>query len=236
MKKRMMSLSRMTRSTGTASSLSGVNLIILTSRRDTTYHCDRFRTYQSSAKKLNTSTRATGCPFKLAIFKVKHSEQWKLEALDKHHNHPRSINPSAHNVYRRHTTAQKEVIELMTHAGARPMQILAAIQSEDQDTLVFATDIRGERKTIREKKLGGRSPMEALLDDLSTAEWIFAVKKDSNNRIQNLFFAHQKQVELLLANPDVRLMDWTYRTNKYKLPLLHILRCTNLQTLFSAGF
>ena len=31
-------------------------------------------------------------------------------------------------------------------------------------------------------------------------------------------------------------MDCTYRTNKYKLPLLHILGCTNLQTFFSAGF
>jgi hypothetical protein len=199
------------------------------------YHCDRFRTYQSSAKKSSTSTRATGCPFKLVIFRMKHSEQWKLEVLDKHHNHSRSINPSAHNVYRKRTTAQKEVIELMTHAGARPMQILAAIQSEDHDTLVTATDIRGERKKIREKHLDGRSPMEALLDDLSTADWIFAVKKDNNSRIQNLFFAHQKQVELLLANPDVLLMDCTYRTNKYKLPLLHILGCTNLQTFFSAG-
>ena len=78
--------------------------------------------------------------------------------------------------------------------------------------------------------------MEALLDDLSTADWVFAVKKDDNNRIQNLFFAHQKQIELLLANPDVLLMECTYRTNKHKLPLLHILGCTNLQTFFSAGF
>jgi hypothetical protein len=39
-----------------------------------------------------------------------------------------------------------------------------------------------------------------------------------------------------LANPDVLMMDCTYRTNKYKLPLLHILGCTNLQTFFSAGF
>lgn len=31
-------------------------------------------------------------------------------------------------------------------------------------------------------------------------------------------------------------MDCTYRTNKYRLPLLHILGCTNLQTFFSAGF
>lgn len=141
---------------------------------------------------------------------MKHSEQWKLEVLDKHYNHSQLINASAHNVYRKRTTAQKEVIELMTHAGARPMQILAAIQSEDQNTLVSATDIRGDRKAIREKQLDGRSPMEALLDGLSTADWVFAVKKDDNNRVQNLFFAHQKQVELLLANPDVLLMDCTY--------------------------
>jgi len=123
---------------------------------------------------------------------------------------PLPINhPSAHNVYRKRTTVQKEVIELMTHAGARPVQILAAIQSEDQDTLVYATDIRGKRETIREKQLDRRSPIEALLDDISITNWVFAFKKDDNNRIQNLFFAYQKQVKLLLTNPDVLLTDCT---------------------------
>src|SRR5579871_2251040 len=61
-------------------------------------------------------------------------------------------------------------------------------------------------------------------------------RKIADNHVHNLFFAHQKQIELLLANPDILLMDCTYRTNKYKLPLLHILGCTNLQTFFSAGF
>jgi hypothetical protein len=84
--------------------------------------------------------------------------------------------------------------------------------------------------------LNGRSSIETLLDDLSTPEWVFAVRKDADNRVQSLFFAHKKQIELLLANPDVLLMDCTYRTNKYRLPLLHILGCTNLQTFFSAGF
>jgi hypothetical protein len=78
--------------------------------------------------------------------------------------------------------------------------------------------------------------METLLGNLSADDWIFAVKKDAENRVQNLFFAHQKQIELLLTNPDVILMDCTYRTNKYKLPLLHILGCTNLQAFFSTGF
>lgn len=200
------------------------------------YRCDRFKDYQSKATILSTSTRATGCPFKLTIFKTKDNDQWELEVRDKHHNHGPSLNPSAHNVYRRRTPAQKDTIESMTHAGVRPMQIMAAIQKEDPGTLVSATDIRGERKAIREKHLNGRSSIETLLDDLSTPEWVFTVKKDADSHIQSLFFAHQVQIQLLLSNPDILLMDCTYRTNKYKLPLLHILGCTNLQTFFSAGF
>ena len=200
------------------------------------YHCDRFGEYQSKATILSTSTRKTGCPFKLIIFKTKDNNQWKLEVRDKHHNHPRSLNPSAHNVYRRRTPAQKDTIESMTHAGVRPIQIMAALQKEDPDTLVSATDIRSERKAIREKHLNGRSSIETLLDDLSTPKWVFAVEKDADDHVHSLFFTHQKQIELLLANPDVLLMDCTYRTNKYNLPLLHILGCTNLQTFFSAGF
>jgi hypothetical protein len=50
------------------------------------------------------------------------------------------------------------------------MQILAAIQREDQDTLVSATDIRSERKAIREKHLNRRSLVETLLDNLSTTD------------------------------------------------------------------
>jgi hypothetical protein len=199
------------------------------------YHCDRFKKYQSQAKLFSTSTRTTGCPFKLIIFKVADRE-WKLEVRDKNHNHGRSLNPSTHNVYRKRTQTQKDTIQAMTYAGVRPMQIVAAIQKEDPDTLVSATDIRSERKAIREKHLNGRSPIETLLDDLSTPEWVFALKRDPENRVQCLFFAHQKQIELLLANPDILLMDCTYRTNKYRMPLLHILGCTNLQTFFSAGF
>jgi hypothetical protein len=200
------------------------------------FQCDRFRDYQSIATTLSTSTRGSGCPFKLTIFQIKNSSQWVLTVTDSNHNHERSLNPSAHNVYRRRTQEQKDIIQLMTHAGARPMQIMAAIQKEDPDTLVSATDVRSDRKAIREEQLNGRTPIETLLDDLSTPEWVFALKKDNDNRVERLFFAHQKQIELLLANPDVILMDCTYRTNKYKLPLLHILGCTNLQTFFSVGF
>ncbi|KAG9189955.1 hypothetical protein G6011_06823 [Alternaria panax] len=200
------------------------------------YHCDRFRKCQSTAKVRSTSTRSTQCRFKLVIFKTKHSDRWKLEVQDKHHNHAQSISPSAHNVYRRQTSAQKAGIGSTTHADARPVQVLAAIQKKDHDTLVSATDTRSERTAVRKEQSREKIPIETLLDDLSTSDWVFTVKKDDNDHVQNLFFAHRKQVEMLRANPDVLLVDCAYLTNKYKLPLLHILGCTNLQTFYSAGF
>jgi hypothetical protein len=61
-------------------------------------------------------------------------------------------------------------------------------------------------------------------------------QKGPENRIECLFFVHQKQIEMLHAHPDILLMDCTYCTNRYRLPLLHIVGCTSLQTFFSAGF
>jgi hypothetical protein len=163
--------------------------------------------------------------------------QWKLEVKNGRHNHVPSINPTAHNVYRKRTQAQKDIIESMSRSGVAPKQILTAIRHQDPDALVAPTDIHNDRKAIRRNYLLDRTPIEALLDELSTSsEWIFGAQKDSESRVQYLFFAHIKQVELLRANPDILLMDCAYKTNKYRLPLLHILGCTNLQTFFSAGF
>src|SRR2546423_5242461 len=206
------------------------------------YQCDKSKMYQSKATSLSTSTRTTGCPFKLVIFKMKSegdgqtNDQWMLQVTNPEHNHQPSLNPSAHLVYHKRTAVQTETIRSMTRAGSRPAQILTALQQQSPDTLVTAQDIRGDRKKIKTEHLDGRTPIETLLDDLSSPDWIFDVKRDSDNRVQCLFFAHRKQIELQCANPDVLMMDCTYRTNKYRLPLLHILGCTNLQTFFSAGF
>ena len=206
------------------------------------YQCDKSRIYSSKATVKSTSTRTTGCPFKLVIFKVKGeddervNEQWRVEVTNSEHNHGPSLHPSAHHVYHKRKVAETDIIQSMTCAGSRPMEILTALRQQDPDTLITADNVRTDRQKIRTEHLNGRSSIETLLDDLSTSDWIFDVKRDSDNHVQYLFFAHRKQVEMQLANPDVLMMDCTYRTNKYRMPLLHILGCTNLQTFFSAGF
>ena len=140
------------------------------------YECDKSKTYQSKATVRRTATRTTGCPFKLVIFKMKReddeqtNDQWKLEVTSSEHNHEPSLHPSAHHVYHKRKVAETDTIRSMTRAGSQPMQILTALRQQDPATLLTADNIRTDRKKIRKERLDGRSPIETLLDDLSTSD------------------------------------------------------------------
>jgi hypothetical protein len=199
------------------------------------YICDKAGIHESKAKVRDTSTRRTNCPFSVLL--CQKDDHWIISVKNPNHNHARSIDPRAHNVYRKRSDSQVEMIKALTSAGVQPKQIMTAIRQEDPTTYICVSDIRNERKLARKDYLQERSPIETLLDELSSTEdWIYEVKLDTSQHVQNLFFAHKSQAEMLLTNPDVLLMDCTYRTNKFKLPLLHVLGCTNLQTYFSAAF
>lgn len=156
------------------------------------YRCDKHRRYKSQATIKNTKSRTNGCSFSLCIFHDSKSLQWHLQVNNPSHNHGPSLNPSAHNIHRKRTQTQKNEISRMTAAGITPKNILTSFQQQDPDTLIAPSDIHNDRKTNRANQLGGRSHIEALLDNLSTSDWIFDLKKDSENHIQYLFFAHKK--------------------------------------------
>jgi hypothetical protein len=67
------------------------------------YQCDRSRNYQSQATVRSTSTCTTGS-FQACHFQDE-ERPVKLEVRDKDHNHPRSLNSSAHHVYRKRTSS-----------------------------------------------------------------------------------------------------------------------------------
>lgn len=48
------------------------------------------------------------------------------------------------------------------------------------------------------------------------------VQYTSTQHVRNLFFAHPVCFKTLKANPDVVLLDATYKTNKFNMPLLHV--------------
>ncbi|XP_028113459.1 PKS-NRPS hybrid synthetase CHGG_01239-like [Camellia sinensis] len=54
--------------------------------------------------------------------------------------------------------------------------------------------------------------------------------------VTDLFWAHPVSLELLRAFPHVLIMDCTYKTNRYRLPLLEIIGVTSTDLTFSVAF
>lgn len=55
-------------------------------------------------------------------------------------------------------------------------------------------------------------------------------RTDEEGHVIYLFMAHPRSIELFCKYHDILLLDCTYRTNRYKIPLLNIVSCTGMNT------
>src|SRR5436190_14825550 len=75
-----------------------------------------------------------------------------------------------------------------------------------------------------------------MLHKLEKGKFKFNYQLDQDGYITLLFFAHLESLILLKQYPEVLLMDCTYKTNRFRMPLLDILGCTGLNHTFFAAF
>lgn len=161
---------------------------------------------------------------------------WTLETRVPSHNHEPSSTPSAHPVLRRLNSSQQEEVNRLTKSHVSPIQILHQLRTSDPNCLATTRTIYNARAALRKQALDGRTQIEALLDTLKEYNWTHKANVDDKGALRDLFFAHPGSLHLARINHHVCLIDATYRTNKYHLPLLHIVgqSCTN--KLFSVAF
>jgi hypothetical protein len=114
-----------------------------------------------------------------------------------------------------------ETIQQLTRIGVEPRRISAAVLSQNPSTLITRADIYNERFRDRQEHLGDYPPLEALLDELKGDGYWIVKWSEANGHLEFLFFASSPQVELMQWYPDILLMDSTYKTNPYGMPLLH---------------
>lgn len=49
------------------------------------------------------------------------------------------------------------------------------------------------------------------------------LQETSTGRVQYLFIAYPDSIKLALENPDTIVIDSTYKTNQFDMPLFHVL-------------
>jgi hypothetical protein len=90
------------------------------------------------------------------------------------------------------------------------------------DIPTLPQDIYNQQAAIRQSFQGGQSATEALLSHLVEKSIYHVVELEAlKNRLQRLFIACPNSIKHLQTNHDVLLLDNTYKTNRFDMPLLN---------------
>ena len=126
--------------------------------------------------------------------------------------------------HRKRTTEEKKENEIraMTQALAKPRQIQSSLRNMNPSNNIDIKDIHNERFAHKKEKLGGLTPVQALLRDLDeynakqSAEadrYLQEFTLDSENRVDFLFFAHPLSLKMLRKSNEV--LGSTTRSHSY---------------------
>jgi MULE transposase domain len=129
------------------------------------------------------------------------------------------------------------VVDNLSKQGLAPKQIINAIMIENPTLTFNDKDIYNLRLYQRQAQLNGLTPIEALIKHLeeNSDSFIGRVFVEGEH-LKALLFATHKQIAFHHAYPDILLLDCTYKTNRYGMPLLHFGAPTPCNTYFSTAF
>ncbi|XP_021839271.2 protein FAR1-RELATED SEQUENCE 5-like [Spinacia oleracea] len=127
-------------------------------------------------------------------------------------------------------------IEKMSLAGIQPRQIISSLRQKNPNLQAVARTIYNLKSKIQKESLGNRSLIQALFEELEQGDFTFTYVKDDRGHLTHVFFAHPRSIMLAKRYSTVFVMDCTYKTNKYGMPLLDIIGMTSLNKSFYAAF
>ena len=207
-------------------------------RATVTFACDRSRRPPEalSNRQRRTTSRVTSCPFSI-LAKESSDGSWVL----KHrpdlrfsiHNHEPSQHPVAHPIHRQLSGGTSQLASF-ANAGLAPKEIQTLVRQSG--SLATRQDIYNRVADIRRDACEGQSPIQALANQLDKEGFWSRIQFASDGRVTAVLFAHPDSLAYLAAYPEVLLLDCTYKTNKYDMPLLDMIGVDAAQKSFCIAF
>jgi hypothetical protein len=139
------------------------------------------------------------------------------------HNHALSTEPSIYPVHRKLDGEALEQTQALLKANADNKTIMRIL--EEKGIQAVTKDI----SNLRAKTLpsSGRNNMAAVVVMLEERGYMVSCLHDATLTMTGLFFCHPRVVQMAKRFGEVVVMDATYNTNNYRMPLMHILGVSN---------
>ena len=208
------------------------------------YICDRGRPYDDrrdltdATRQRHTSSRMCGCAVKI-LCRLGLDGQWTAVSTGANavHNHGRSVHMTAHPSLRRLLPEVYDQVASLRSSGLTPGGILRALKHERPDSLITLQDVSNAVKRQRRLFMDDRTSAQAMLAELNRPELnaYCQYKEGSDHALTHFFISTKATIKLLHQYCDVLLLDCTYKTNAYDMPMLEVVGITALGESFTAA-
>ncbi|RJE17447.1 transposable element tc3 transposase, partial [Aspergillus sclerotialis] len=149
------------------------------------------------------------------------------------HNHEPSRHPSAHPIHRQLSGGTTQLASF-SNAGIAPKEIQTLIRQSG--SLATRQDVYNRIASVRRDLCEGQSPIHALANQLDKEGFWSRIQFAPDGHVTAVLFAHPDSLTYLQAYPELLLLDCTYKTNKYGMPLLDIIGVDATQRSFCIAF
>ncbi|KAH1189119.1 Protein FAR1-RELATED SEQUENCE 6 [Glycine max] len=184
----------------------------------------------------DTGSRKCGCPFRLRGKPVHGGEGWMVKLICGVHNHELAKSLVGHPYAERLTKEEKKIITDMTKSMVKPTNILLTLKEHNANSCTTIKQFYNAKSAYRSSIRGADIEMQHLMKLLERDQYIHWHRLKDEVVVRDLFWCHPDAVKLCNACHLVFFMDSTYKTNRYRLPLLDFVGVTPTVMTFFAGF
>jgi hypothetical protein len=110
-------------------------------------------------------------------------------------------------------------VSRLADAGVAPKEIRTFMHN-NSTSLATKQDYYNYISQLRRDIAYGQSNMLALSQQLQDSGFWSKIEVDDHSRVTSVIFASPASLEYLRAYPDVMILDCTYKTNMFNMPLL----------------
>ncbi|BBN03874.1 hypothetical protein Mp_3g00250 [Marchantia polymorpha subsp. ruderalis] len=192
-------------------------------------------------RKRKCSSRISRCSFSMTLQRCEviapaASVTYELRVFvvqGEHKNHDGAGNLYAYPTARKLKAIQKSSIHTLSKAGIASKLILISIRQSNPSCVLIPQDIYNAKATIQNKILAGRTSIKMLRNELHTKNICHAHDMNNGGYATHLYLARDQFVKFANEFLHMIQMDCTYKSNKFKMPLRHIVGMSSTNESYS---
>ena len=200
--------------------------------------CDRGASREARGHTRRSTTMRRDCQWTARLVKLANGN-FQFSMPEPLHNHGQSDDPSLHQCHRKLSIEMQASIEAMLlnqHVVAQ--YIAKSLRRQFPNAAFQLLDVRNYIARYRRRQLGGLTPTQAFIMHLedNRIKHIVRYHAAEPERVKSIFWTYPWCLEQWARFPQVLMIDNTYNTNRFKMPLYQAVGKTNTGMIFFAGF